>query len=617
MTDEESPTESEPTQAAPVASEPTQATSPEIVTEVIPQGKPWWRRPGVVGLLAGGVALITALTLVVVLVVLPDGSQQAEEQVFLTPLDDPGADPFTDASMATPLDPTMTTPGPDPAGAPPGDPNATRTVYGDTDGLFGGTRNESTCDGQGLINYLQQQPAKAAAWASVQKISVDQIPGYIQQLTPVRLRADTRVLDHGFVNGQAYSRQAVLQALTAVMVDKYGMPRVRCMSGSPLLDIPEVQQIQQQQAQPGQQAQPVRRAVARRPVFIGTQWRGFNPRVIVVILRPLRNRIIDFIILLDLRRLPIILLFGRRIGIRLGIAGVDLRVFDVDLVVARPRAVVVPAPQAPPPLAPPPIQAAPPVQAPPPVQGPPRGQPPVQAQPPVQGSPGGQPPVVGLPPVVAQPPVVQAPPAFPPIPAINSVFPPLGPEVLLPPIMGPVHPPVIAGPMGPGVHQPPAIVPQAPAIAGPMGPEGHPPPVPVSPPVIQQPVSPPVIQSPSGSTSGGIEGDPVVPQVPSGSGSGTGSGSSNSGTFPGTPAVPEDPSGTGSGSGSGSTNSGTFPGTPAVPQVPSGTGSGSGTESGSGSGTYQEPNYGSLPGAGSGSGDPGGNLQCDPILNPC
>ena len=380
MTDEESPTESqptesEPTQAAPVESEATQsapiADQPaEDLTEVIPPPRPWWRRPGVVGLVAGGVALITAIALVVVLVVLPDGSQQAEEQVFLTPLDDPGADPFTDASMATPLDPTMTTPGPDPAGVPPADPNATRTVYGDTDGLFGGTRNESTCDGQGLIDYLQKQPAKAAAWASVPKISVDQIPSYIQGLTPVRLRADTRVLDHGYVNGQAYSRQAVLQALTAVMVDKYGMPRVRCMSGSPLLDIPEVEQMSQQQAQPGQQAQPARKAVARKPVFIGTQWRGFNPRVIVVILRPLRNRIIDFIILLDLRRLPVILLFGRRIGIRLGIAGVDLRVFDVDLVVARPRAIVAPAPQAPAP-APLPIQAAPPVQAPPPVQGPP------------------------------------------------------------------------------------------------------------------------------------------------------------------------------------------------------------------------------------------------------
>jgi hypothetical protein len=256
MTDEESPTESQPTESQPTESEPTQAAPiqaqpAEALTEVIPPGRPWWRRPAVLGLIAGGLALITVIALVVVLVVIPDGSQQAEEQVFLQPSDQPGADPFTETSYETAQPPPVTDPGPDPAGVPPADPNQTRTVYGDTDGLFGGTRNESTCDGQGLINYLQQQPAKAAAWASVPKISVDQIPTYIQQLTPVRLRSDTRVLDHGYVNGQAYSRQAVLQALTAVMVDKYGMPRVRCVSGSPLLDIPEVQQMQPQQAQPG------------------------------------------------------------------------------------------------------------------------------------------------------------------------------------------------------------------------------------------------------------------------------------------------------------------------------------------------------------------------------
>jgi hypothetical protein len=585
MTDEESPTESqptesEPTQAAPAESEPTQAAPiagqpAEALTEVIPPTRPWWRRPSVLGLLAGGVALITAIALVVVLVVLPDGSQQAEEQVFLAPLDDPGADPFTDASMATPLDPTMTSPGPDPAGVPPADPNATRTVYGDTDGLFGGTRNESTCDGQGLINYLQQQPAKAAAWASVPKISVDQIPAYIQQLTPVRLRSDTRVLDHGYVNGQAYSRQAVLQALTAVMVDKYGMPRVRCVSGSPLLDIPEVQQMQPQQAQPGQQAQPVRRAAARPPVFIGTPWPGFNPRVIVVILRPLRNRIIDFIILLDLRRLPIIVLFARRIGIRLGITGVDLRVFDVDLVVVRPpRAVVAPPPgQAPLPL---PIQAAP---LPPPGQAPPVQDPParipVQAQPPVQGPPQEQPPVVGLPPVVAQPPVVQGPPIVP-LPPIDTGLTPLGPGVL--------WPPVIQGPMAPG-HQQPALVPQPPVIQSPMGP-GHDqplsPPLIQVPPVIQGPASPPIVQGPSGSMPGGHpagqipaeEPGVVVPKI---------DGSNPSGGYP---ALPPPPSGSGSGSGSSST-------------------------------PYTPPDYGSLPGSSDSGGDPGGNLQCDPVLNPC
>jgi hypothetical protein len=36
-----------------------------------------------------------------------------------------------------------------------------------------------------------------------------------------------------------------------------------------------------------------------------------------------------------------------------------------------------------------------------------------------------------------------------------------------------------------------------------------------------------------------------------------------------------------------------------------------------GTGGYTPPNYGSLPGAGDSGGDPGGNLQCDALLNPC
>ncbi|AGB24330.1 hypothetical protein Mycsm_04077 [Mycobacterium sp. JS623] len=572
MTDEESPTESQP-----MESDPTQGAPVVALTEERPPSKPWWRRPGVVALIAGGFALITAIALVVVWVVIPDNATEAQEQVFLTPADQPGQDPFTETSFATPQDPAITNPGPDPAGAPPAQENQARTVYGDTDGLFGGTRNESTCDGQGLINYLQQQPAKAAAWVTVPKITVDQIPSYIQQLTPVRLRSDTRVLDHGYVNGQVYSRQAVLQAMTAVMVDKYGVPRVRCMSGSPLLEIPEVQQMQPQQAQPGQQTQPVQRAAAARPpVYIGTPWQGFNPRVVVVILRPLQNRIIDFIILLDLRRLPIIVLFARRLGIRLGITGVDLRVFDVDLVVARPpRAVVAPPPQAPPPQAPPPLQAAPPLQAPPPVQAPPAS-PPVLAQPPIQAPP----PVQGQPPVVAAPPVLQAPPA--PLPPIDSGFTPVDPGVLFPPIMPPIirgpmppvqqqpmSPPVDQAPMMPPVHQQPALVPQQPAL------------VPQQPALVPEPASP---QGPSGSMPGGHQGQ--IPQ-----------------DEPGVVVPKID-------------GSNTNPEYPQLPQPPS-SGSGPGSGSGSGSGSYTPPNYGSLPGAGDTGGSPGGNLRCDPVLNPC
>jgi hypothetical protein len=55
------------------------------------------------------------------------------------------------------------------------------------------------------------------------------------------LTADTRVTNHGFVDGLAVPRQAVLQVGTAVLVDQFGVPRVRCSSGSPLLPPEAVQ----------------------------------------------------------------------------------------------------------------------------------------------------------------------------------------------------------------------------------------------------------------------------------------------------------------------------------------------------------------------------------------
>jgi hypothetical protein len=57
----------------------------------------------------------------------------------------------------------------------------------------------------------------------------------VRSLTPVLLRVDTQVTNHGFSNGAATSFQAVLQTGTAVMVDASGVPRARCSCGNPLL----------------------------------------------------------------------------------------------------------------------------------------------------------------------------------------------------------------------------------------------------------------------------------------------------------------------------------------------------------------------------------------------
>src|SRR6202171_4892975 len=103
MEEYESPTESQPSKSQPTESQPSQSqpTEPQATeappttrieapteavaysksadepkSEVIAPRRPWWRRPGVLGLIAGGVALLTAIALVVVLVVLPDSSKQ-------------------------------------------------------------------------------------------------------------------------------------------------------------------------------------------------------------------------------------------------------------------------------------------------------------------------------------------------------------------------------------------------------------------------------------------------------------------------------------------------------------------------------------------------------------
>lgn len=199
-----------------------------------PPPKAPWRSARLAGALAGGVAAVLAVILVLVFVVFGgDDEDNSAGEVFLEPTAATGPDPFS-PTAAIPQ-PPATNPGPDPAGNPSSG-NVVRTASGGVPGLYGGTRNLSTCDPELLITFLQQNPDKARAWAGVQGISPADIPAYVRSLTPVLLRTDTRVTNHGFLNGRPTPRQAVLQAGTAVLVDKFGSPRVRCACGNPLLD---------------------------------------------------------------------------------------------------------------------------------------------------------------------------------------------------------------------------------------------------------------------------------------------------------------------------------------------------------------------------------------------
>ena len=108
------------------------------------------------------------------------------------------------------------------------------TFKGGLPGLYGGTRSYSTCDAHKLVAFLTYNQAKAVAWATTLGIQTSEIRHYVSKLTAVTLRTDTRVTNHGYLNGRATTLQAVLEAGTAVFVDRYGEPVVKCYCGNPL-----------------------------------------------------------------------------------------------------------------------------------------------------------------------------------------------------------------------------------------------------------------------------------------------------------------------------------------------------------------------------------------------
>ncbi|KPI13424.1 hypothetical protein OK074_2349 [Actinobacteria bacterium OK074] len=223
---------------------------------------PWWRS-------APRVALIAALAVVAVvvgLVVSRSGDKSsgsttaASGEVFLQPAAKSGPDPFTE-STATDSSTAPVTPAPA-SPAETGNTNATRGIDGSAAGLYGGTQQVSSCDTAKQSKALQADPAKNRAFASVAGVQPSGVPAYLRSLTPVQLRLDTRVTNHGYRDGAPTSYQSVLQAGTAVLVDSHGVPRVRCACGNPLTP-------------------PVAQQSAHK--VTGDRWSGYHPQNVVVV----------------------------------------------------------------------------------------------------------------------------------------------------------------------------------------------------------------------------------------------------------------------------------------------------------------------------------------------
>ncbi|MSO37248.1 MAG: hypothetical protein EXQ69_03240 [Acidimicrobiia bacterium] len=214
--------------------------------------RPRRKRVAVTATIIGLVVALAASTFAVVTLITRD---EATAEVYLEAVAKRGSDPFTPSvtndtgELTNSYEATGST----------GD-NVVLTVTGDEPGLYGGTRDEQSCDPTKLVEFLEAQPSKAAAWADVLGIKRVMIADYIKNLTPVVLRADTRVTNHGYANGKSTPRQAVLQAGSAVLVDTTGVPRVRCSCGNPLTE-PE----------------PV------APAYTGNRWPTFNEQRVVAI----------------------------------------------------------------------------------------------------------------------------------------------------------------------------------------------------------------------------------------------------------------------------------------------------------------------------------------------
>jgi hypothetical protein len=201
------------------------------------------------------------------------GTAQGPGEIFLEPAAAVGPDPFTPSvarqpvATTAPFSPSPTvSPVPTPSSVAPSATAsaaiAVQTITGGSVGLYGGTKNNAECDMEQLVAYLEQNPDKAAAWASVHGIDPATIRQFVSTLTPVTLRQDTRVTNHGFRNGVAEARQSVLQAGTAVLVDDRGVPRARCFCGNPLLEP---------------------RPVQVSPTYTGDRWPEFAPEKVQVI----------------------------------------------------------------------------------------------------------------------------------------------------------------------------------------------------------------------------------------------------------------------------------------------------------------------------------------------
>ena len=243
----------EPTQPPPPPAPPMPPTPPPTGSGFSGQPPQPPRRKRHVGLIITAIVLTVAIlggaTVGIVAFTHSSSSSASKGEIFLEEASSLGDDPFgTLPGPAVAVSSTSTTT--NLSTTTGGVVSSGQTVNAGTRGLYGGSLDSGRCDPEAQIAYLNQNRSIADAfvtalnrdqtlqWSGGNKVSRDQLPAYIRELTSVTLVRDTRVTNHGYRNGRATDIQSVLQAGTAVMVDRYGVPRVKCNCGNPLTRSP-------------------------------------------------------------------------------------------------------------------------------------------------------------------------------------------------------------------------------------------------------------------------------------------------------------------------------------------------------------------------------------------
>lgn len=198
-----------------------------------------------IGASVGGLAIVGVIAAVALVLA---GGGPDDSEILLEPIGHAGPSPFspsaspdpdgTVAAFATqgppePTDAALAADLPDPTAALE-QRNGQLAVSGTAAGVFGSPGPSGVCDPDIIARHLSGDPEMADAWAGVFGINAQEIPQLLESLTALYLGADTQVVNHAFVYGDAVPYHAVLQRGTAVLIDVQGVPRVRCASGSPL-----------------------------------------------------------------------------------------------------------------------------------------------------------------------------------------------------------------------------------------------------------------------------------------------------------------------------------------------------------------------------------------------